>query len=1112
MKGITKHLLLVFSLMLILFRPIQAYAEINEQDNLKVKLQVEKIENTDDEVKAILRITNIGIRSIDNVNIEGIIPEGMSIKDKNNLTKEIGRINAGDTITHEFYCKVDKTIVNEEDDSNNKDEDTSGPVIDVNGGNDYTTTGDSNNTWDKVQTGDNNIILILTMIIVVCSLLIVLLSKKKVRNNKKVISLFICLSLLTSLLEGAVIVKADERSKKEISVKEDITIDDKLYTLETIVKYEIPSNEVVPSGSTITRGQWIAKLVETLDLKNQQEVDWDELEYPFIDIEGTQYEEDILYAYANAILVDEGNSFNPNAPATREFATVTSIKALGFVGDQDIICEDVSDITYLKEVDVAVTMGIIALEGNNFYPLRILTESESQYIIEGIQGVLKSSEIDENYDNTFEYKDDVIELPDDVVYEINGTTITFKLDDIVNNLKVGDIIVLPNETPYKLTNITVNSNIVIVETEEPTLEETLEYIDVQGYATGDMSTFVPAEGVEIIENNTSNARVHLDEEGEITVPGSITLGINGGGISGQVEVAIPKVEYKVDIDVGVFDVDVNNAYLKFLMETEFTAELELGSFDGGTGDLTDGIIELGQVPIVGIPGVTVVAAVSIDYEIGGSAKLVYSINGSVGAQILNNNLRAIKTLRSNLDLPQLEAEGKIGPKVSGLIEICGYWNLIDFSIGAGVGLNGTLAAHPGMICLDFNIFLYAELTALDDCKIREWLDLSYTWEIWNSDNSPIKWHWHYENLHKVPDCTYGEGTIKGTVAEATDRNTFIKDALIQVYKESGSIAIEETTSDSNGQYELSLAAGTYKVKISKNGYISFESIEIVRGGEETYIQTYLMVGEGTSGEVGHTGGKITNAVTGGNVSGITINVRSGWNNVYGDPLLTTITDAEGKYEVLLPLGNYTVEMIKEGYITKHYNIYVISGNALNQNNTLVPCSSEMPTGDLRVVLTWGETPRDLDSHLIGPTADGTDYFHIYFRDKVYSENNIIYADLDLDDTSSYGPETTTVYNMNSEGKYSFYVHDYTNRHSSSSVAMSNSGAKVDVYKGDTLYATYNIPTNTEGTYWHVFDFDAETNVIVPVNNFVDGINYNKTDSTLFNMSTPIWEMEEKLAN
>ena len=273
-----------------------------------------------------------------------------------------------------------------------------------------------------------------------------------------------------------------------------------------------------------------------------------------------------------------------------------------------------------------------------------------------------------------------------------------------------------------------------------------------------------------------------------------------------------------------------------------------------------------------------------------------------------------------------------------------------------------------------------------------------------------------------------------------------------------------------------------------------------------------MVGEGTSGEVGHTGGKITNAVTGGNVSGITINVRSGWNNVYGDPLLTTITDAEGKYEVLLPLGNYTVEMIKEGYITKHYNIYVISGNALNQNNTLVPCSSEMPTGDLRVVLTWGETPRDLDSHLIGPTADGTDYFHIYFRDKVYSENNIIYADLDLDDTSSYGPETTTVYNMNSEGKYSFYVHDYTNRHSSSSVAMSNSGAKVDVYKGDTLYATYNIPTNTEGTYWHVFDFDAETNVIVPVNNFVDGINYNKTDSTLFNMSTPIWEMEEKLAN
>ena len=129
--------------------------------------------------------------------------------------------------------------------------------------------------------------------------------------------------------------------------------------------------------------------------------------------------------------------------------------------------------------------------------------------------------------------------------------------------------------------------------------------------------------------------------------------------------------------------------------------------------------------------------------------------------------------------------------------------------------------------------------------------------------------------------------------------------------------------------------------------------------------------------------------------------------------------------------------------------------------------------------------------------------------KEYSENGIKYADLDLDDTDSYGPETTTVYKMNSTGTYSFYVHDYTNRDDYSSKEMSNSGAKVKVYKGDELYATYNIPTNVEGIYWHVFDYNAETNSITPVNRFVDDITYGNAYARSF--SLPEFTIENEIA-
>lgn len=88
------------------------------------------------------------------------------------------------------------------------------------------------------------------------------------------------------------------------------------------------------------------------------------------------------------------------------------------------------------------------------------------------------------------------------------------------------------------------------------------------------------------------------------------------------------------------------------------------------------------------------------------------------------------------------------------------------------------------------------------------------------------------------------------------------------------------------------------------------------------------------------------------------------------------------------------------------------------------------------------------------------------------------ANLDVDDVTSYGPETITIVNM-TDGVYRYSVHDYTNRGSSDSKAMSNSSATVKVYKGSSLLKTFNIPTNVGGTVWTVFELNGNT--ITPVN-------------------------------
>lgn len=1108
MLKILKRALLFLSFTIILgINTTVASAKINEKDNLKVSLQLEQVQGQTSQVKAKLKITNVGIRQINDINVKSIIPEGIKLTDNSKLVEEIDQLDAAESFEREIICEVEKKVsVTPE-----KPEIGTTPQTPTNNDKEQNKT-----TGNIVVTGDESVFICIAIALVLFSSGVLLVSKSK--KYKKLLLLFLCMSLVSSMLVNTKTVQASESG--EMLVKESIVLGEETYEFAAKVTFAAANKNVEPSGDIISRGEWIDLLIDGVQLTRNQEIDLSEEDFPFSDISQSQYKESILYALFNNIIGKDNGEFKPNEPATREFAIDTAIKALGFDANSEFICDDANEIVNLKEVGMAVSLGLISLEQNKFYPTRELTKSESDYILEGIKGIIKSTEIDEGYDNVFEYKDGVITLDDSILIKNNNDVITLMLNEQTKNLKENDIIVFSNNRPYKISGIQeINKdptkNNIVVKTVDPEIEETLDYIDIQGVEDVDMKGFIPEEGVIVMPNNNPLARISIDEEGSLNGSGSIKFSVDKeisthAKISGNIEIKIPKVSYKADIDVGLTDVDINNVYLKFLSEIKVTGGINISNLnnnneDGYLTDPLDGIVTLGKVPVVGIPGVTVYAEIGLAYSIEGQISIVYTFNGENGIQIYNNKGRAIKNINSSFSI-NASVTGKIGPKVRGVLEICEIWDLIDFSLFGGAAGNAETAIHPSLICIDLSAYLFFDITALDDCKIKDWLGISYTWEVLNKDNSPIKKQFHFENFNLVSECTFGNGWLKGTVAEAGNRTNYIENALIQVYDLNDKF-IKSAVTDSNGNYTIDIKGGTYRVKIGKAGYISFESKETITDNEEKFVQTYLMVEQGDAGEVGVSGGKIINAITGGNISNITLNIRNGWNNVSGNIISTSTTNNEGVYNVELPLGNYTIEMIKDGFITNFFNIFVLSGSTLNQNSTLVPNSSEVPVGDLRVVLTWGNTPSDLDSHLLGPTADGASNFHIYFGHKSYYENGIMYADLDLDDTTSYGPETTTVYSMNSSGKYSYYVHDYTNGSNYNSSEMSNSSAKVEVYKGDTLYATYNIPTNKEGIVWHVFDFDAEQNKILPINNITNNIQYENNETR--NLTNYLFELEEK---
>nr|WP_289781182.1 tetratricopeptide repeat protein [Pectobacterium versatile] len=112
---------------------------------------------------------------------------------------------------------------------------------------------------------------------------------------------------------------------------------------------------------------------------------------------------------------------------------------------------------------------------------------------------------------------------------------------------------------------------------------------------------------------------------------------------------------------------------------------------------------------------------------------------------------------------------------------------------------------------------------------------------------------------------------------------------------------------------------------------------------------------------------------------------------------------------------------------------------------------------MRIVLTWGEKPDDLDSHLIYPGN------HVYF-----SHKNGRDANLDVDDTDSFGPETITIDKKRLGESYIYAVHDYSNSEKANSLALSASRAKVFVYVGSSQVRSYSVPLNKTGNIWTVF--------------------------------------------
>lgn len=363
-----------------------------------------------------------------------------------------------------------------------------------------------------------------------------------------------------------------------------------------------------------------------------------------------------------------------------------------------------------------------------------------------------------------------------------------------------------------------------------------------------------------------------------------------------------------------------------------------------------------------------------------------------------------------------------------------------------------------------------------------------------------------EVLDTLPSDINGSVTVTGHVTNALD------DANLSGVTLSFSNANSDTVTvqSSDGNYSAVLNPGrTYDLQLSKDGFktLVYSNLSTFELADFT-MQSIGLIPDSESG-TGRAQGSVINARTGNGLGNVTLEFRAGLNYKTGDVVTTTTTTEDGNYSVVeLETGTYTVAYSSEGFITRYDSVTILSGELTSVADAPMVSAPTLgcATGAgalATVVLQWGENPSDLDSHVSGDNPDGSGRFHIYYANKRMTTPEFdstgfnveepcssegVVASLDLDDVTSYGPETTTICRGYS-GIFKFYI-----RHYAGSSTIANSPTTVTVTTMNGITQTWTAPADSnntgQGNIWHVFNVDEFGN-ITPINGYLgsqpDGI-------------------------
>ena len=514
--------------------------------------------------------------------------------------------------------------------------------------------------------------------------------------------------------------------------------------------------------TTVTRAEWIQSLVKTFDMTVEEGAP-PENYYSDLTGDETYYRDILVAAEFGVIDMPAGEAFEPNEPATREFAAQTLNFCLGFqLGeDKQYTYAEYETVKYPDDIQVAVNRSWFALENGNFLPQQAVTVAESEAMLKDAATILSGNTVNENYDSTYTFEKDVIVIPEGTTVGVSDDTVT--ITDSPKTIAAGQMFaVYVNGIPqaFVANSVSVSGNITTVQG-TPT-DDAFAAIDAQGVVTAELDQVEALEGTDLsyyveeterayetydmakaaqrraIGGTIKPKNISLSFKHDVTISSSIK-----GTISGKIK--NPVIKYNINLAKG-------KALVSLAYDVDVTYTLK--------GEVS-GVKSLNDIKLFywGVPGVGGFS-VTFDMELSGSIKSVQSSHEERGLSVsVKDGVQMTKSFEAKSFSIEIEATARAGIQAkAGITELPVFNVYIYGKVGMEAKLKSATysdSASPKR-CTHFAAYLYAECGATGSVKLLSFknsFDLKYT--IFSEKNSPIRICHHYEDGKLVSDCTRG---------------------------------------------------------------------------------------------------------------------------------------------------------------------------------------------------------------------------------------------------------------------------------------------------------------------------------------------------------------------